>query len=508
MGRRPGVATVLAAALLGAVGCGTVVIAGSPSPVGAGPPAAAGTPAAAPLPPLPDPAPALACDGSAVRCVDASAGAASPDGTAEAPYATVGDALAGAGPGTVVQVAAGTYAEPLEITGAEDLRLVGGFPAGDFAVRDPAVHETRILGSADRAVVAVFESRGVHVEGFRLTGGGGSDNGYRIRGGGVFVDETAADVAIVANRIDGNAVDGGADPDESQGGGIAAYGSGTTTIVGNVIENNRAGRGAGVAAGGTVLIAGNTVTGNVGVGDHGGGLYLDGQVRVVGNRVTGNTIGTGPVMGTDYGWGGGIIVFGDGTTAELRGNVVTGNAALSAGSGVFVDDGADAVLVGELYHANACTLDGGVGLFVDSGGETPTVVQATNITIADHACPDSSAGGNALLAGVSDSDAPLTQVAVTVTNAVFWGNAGKDVLSTGPGITVSYSLSEEPVDGTGNVRGDPLFADPGAGDYRPTPGSPAIDAGDPAADVGDEPGGGGGRIDMGHTGGTAEAGSP
>jgi hypothetical protein len=503
MRRRREVVAIVAAAWLCAVGgCATGLVAGRQAP---GAPPAAGAQAPAPLPPLPDPAPALPCDGAAVLCVDAAAGAAAPDGSAQQPFAAVGDAVAAAGPATTVQVAAGVYEESVTVTGTEDLRLVGGFPPGDFSLRDPAVHETRLQGAGDRAVVAVVESRGVHLEGFRLTGGGGSDNGYRIRGGGVFVDETASDTSIVANRIDGNGVDRGADPGDSHGGGIAAYGAGTTTIVGNVIENNRGGRGAGIAAGGTVVVRGNTVTGNVGVGDHGGGLYLYGQVSVIGNRVEGNSIGTGPVLGTDYGWGGGAIVFGDETSAEFRGNVVTGNTALSAGSGVFVDDGADATLVGELYYANVCNLDGGVGLFVDSGGQTPTVVQVANVTIAGHDCPESSSGGNALLAGVSDEDAPLTQVSVSVASSIFWDNAGMDVRSTGPQIQVTYSLSEEPVDGTGNVRGDPLFVDAVAADFHLGPGSPAIDAGDPAADVGDEPDGGGGRIDMGHTGGTGEA---
>ena len=163
------------------------------------------------IPPLPDPAPALPCDENRVLCVDASGGPSA-----------LQDALAAAGDGAVVQVAAGTYEVSLELTGVSDLRLVGGFPAGgDFSERDAAANETVLQGSGDGAVVDIVDSTGVHIEGFRITGGGGHYDGYNYAGGGVYVDQTASDVAIVGNRIDGNAVDRGDDPGYAIGGGIA-----------------------------------------------------------------------------------------------------------------------------------------------------------------------------------------------------------------------------------------------------------------------------------------------
>ena len=193
-----------------------------------------------------------------------------------------------------------------------------------------------------------------------------------------------------------------------------------------MIEGNRAGRGAGIAAVGGAVIEGNTVRDNVGVGDHGGGIWAAGDLQILDNRVEGNEIG----VDLGYGWGGGIIVFSDETTALLQGNVVTGNLAPSAGSGVFVDDGADATLVSELYYANECSYDGGHGLFVDSGGETVTVVDAFNVTIAEHDCPDTALGGNAVLAEASEASDPAPTVAIV--SSIFWGNGGGDVLSWVP----------------------------------------------------------------------------
>jgi hypothetical protein len=61
-------------------------------------------------------------------------------------------------------------------------------------------------------------------------------------------------------------------------------------------------------------------------------------------------------------------------------------------------------------------------------------------------------------------------------------------------IDVAYTLSDtEAIPGTGNVVGDPLFQNPGAGNYTLQTGSPAVDSGDPASSSDPD----GSRADMG-----------
>lgn len=469
-----GVGVLLAVTIL--AGCGDD--GGSSSNAAGGKPEAeteTGTEATAAAPSLPDPSPALECDGEVVLCVDVSAEAAG-DGTAEAPFAAIADAVGAAGPGATIQVAAGTYDEAVVLDGAEDLALIGGFPSGgDFSERDPEANETVLQGNEEAAVIDLVGSTGIRVEGLHLTGGGGYNDGYSRYGGGIYIDQTSSEVAVVANVIDANAVDRGDDPTATFGGGIASYGTGVE-IVGNVVEGNRAGRGSGIAGVGEMTVEANLVRDNVSVGDHGGGIYLAGDVTVTANQVEGNSVGV------DYAWGGGIMVYGDDTTATLQGNIVTDNLALSQGSGVFVDDGADATLVGELYYANQCSFDGGNGLLIDSGGETATVVHATNLTIAQHDCPDSALGGNAILASVSVPGDPPPEV--TISNSIFGGNAGSDLLTAGAAVEVTYSLAEEAIEGDGNISGDPGFVDPASGDFSLDPASPAVGAGDGGGDLG------------------------
>lgn len=433
---------------------------------------------AEPLPPLPDPAPALACDGSTVLCVDASAGDGG-GGTADAPLVSIREAIAVAGPGATIQVAAGIYAEPIVLDGVSDLSIVGGFvTGGDFTARDAQTDDTVLQGTDEASVVSITGSSGIHVEGFRITGGGGSTDTYSWFGGGVHVDAASSGVAVVGNRIHANAVDHGDDPTSTFGGGIATYGT-DVTIVGNVIEANGAGRGSGIAAiGGSTTIQRNVVRDNVSVGDHGGGVYAAGDVRILGNRIEGNRVGE--ALG--YGWGGGIIVFGDDTSATLQGNVVTGNLAVGAGSGVFVDDGADATLVDEIYAANLCTTDGGTQMLVDTGGETTTVAELRNVTITATDCPDAGNGGAVLIAA---SDPAATPCSVSITSSILWGNRADDVQVSGCELTITDSVVEQPldaaVDGGGNLGVDPMFVDPAAGDYTLDPTSPALGRGAGAA---------------------------
>jgi hypothetical protein len=335
-------------------------------------------------------------------------------------------------------------------------------------------------------------------------------------GGGFYISGGAPTIAN--NLIEENRTEVPLEEDAPVGGGIFATGS-DVTIVNNVIRNNLSGRGGGIAInGGTVLIQGNTVQANVGTSDHGGGLYIAAQFAEISeNLIIGNEIG----RELGYGWGGGIIVFNPGNYALLTRNRITENYAPSVGGGVFIDDGATALLEHELIYNNVCPdggTTGGVGIYVDGYESTGSQVTIIHSTVASNNCV--SQGGNGLYVEAGSQ--------VTVTNSIFWGNGGDDFLTVDAAsrITATYTLSEESITGTGNISTDPLFADAAQHDYHlqstagrwdPTANggeggwvedsqdSPAIDAGDPASPFAAEPSPNGGRANLGAYGNTAEA---
>ncbi len=65
-----------------------------------------------------------------------------------------------------------------------------------------------------------------------------------------------------------------------------------------------------------------------------------------------------------------------------------------------------------------------------------------------------------------------------VTNCILWGNSPDEVFGASQ---VSYSTVAGAWPGPGNIAHDPLFTNPGAGDYRLGAGSPCIDAGNSTA---------------------------
>ncbi len=473
----------------------------------------------------------LSVAASAQVCVD-SRNTTSEDGTTLHPYRSVQAGVDAAAPGQSVRVATGTYEEDVLIEN-KAVMLLGGFiggnsvqygagQAGDFGVANPAAYPTTIMGTGDDSVVTLFEAGASVIDGFRITGGGGSviDLPYGSNGGGVFVRGGAP--TIRNNTIDTN--DARRPQDfEFRGGGIYSDDA-DIVIENNDIKDNHAGRGAGIAAfGGTVEIRDNAVHGNTGVADHGGGMYIGSpDATITGNRVYENEIG----RDLGYGWGGGILVFNPGNSAELSHNEIFNNFAPSQGAGIFVDEGAEVVLKNELIYGNESEpgLTGGGAVYVDGGEiggvQIGSTVDIINCTIAHNIADNTYVGGNGIMVE-GDSE-------VTVRNSIIWQNGDGDevhVFDTAT-IAVSFTDSTEALPGTGNISQDPRFADPAGGDFhvKSTTGrwdpaanggagdfvvdavmSPCIDAGNPADDFSEEEMSNGGRINLGAYGNTPEA---
>src|SRR4051794_27167500 len=247
-------------------------------------------------------------------------------------YSTISAAVAAADGGDTIQVQAGTYRERVRVAG-KTLTLRGGFAAG-FARRNPAKNPTVIDGQGGGTTVRLSNSGDSSIDGFTITGGRAplvTDVG--AVGSGIQVVNSGA-VTIRNNLIEGN--DDGQNFNtcgcETRGGGIFVSSnrrSSSVTVTGNIVRNNRAHRGAGMAIFVRAVIAGNLIESNLGGGDHGGGLYLIAPKMVIRrNLIRNNRIG----VQAGYGWGGGAIFFGPGNPtprASFVSNRFVGNSAPS-----------------------------------------------------------------------------------------------------------------------------------------------------------------------------------
>ncbi|MBT7844996.1 MAG: choice-of-anchor D domain-containing protein, partial [Lentisphaerae bacterium] len=132
----------------------------------------------------------------------------------------------------------------------------------------------------------------------------------------------------------------------------------------------------------------------------------------------------------------------------------------NAGGGMSSAFEGEPILSNCLFLGNTAASGGAFRCFSNS---TPTLINCTLVG-------NSAESGGAILNSVSD---------LTLINCVLWGNQapdGPEILDEGS-TTVSYSCIAGGWPGTGNVSGDPLFANPVFGGLRLLATSPCIDAG-------------------------------
>jgi hypothetical protein len=229
---------------------------------------------------------------------------------------------------------------------------------------------------------------------------------------------------------------GGYEPD---GGGICALGSsdGLAAIRNNIITANY--QGAIVSCDG--LITENIIMGNSGGKLPSGIAYCDGLIQ--NNVITGNIGGRGGVIYECHG--------------VIQDNIITGNT-LEYGNGAGIGS-CHGTIQNNLIAGNSAKYGGGVS-------ECNAVIQNNSI-IGNLALED---GGG------------LYGCFGQIRNCIIWGNeaggTGDQVHELNvPSYCCIQEWQESETPGAGNINQDPLFIDPGGGDYRLQPGSPCVDAG-------------------------------
>ena len=159
--------------------------------------------------------------------------------------------------GDTINIAAGTYAGPVDITQA--LTFAGAGAATTISDAGPVVS---IAGGVTTTI------SGLTITGGTAAAGGGIDN--------------AGMLTLSADTVSGNTATG-------NGGGIENEAGATLIISDSTIAGNTAGgNGGGIDNAGTITITNSTIAGNSATDGHGGGIYNDGNVTVSYSTVEGN----------------------------------------------------------------------------------------------------------------------------------------------------------------------------------------------------------------------------
>ncbi len=265
------------------------------------------------------------------------------------------------------------------------------------------------------------------------------------------------------------------------GGGISCAAS-SPLITGNILLLNNAHAGGGVSLiGSSAIVRDNLLTHNHAVRLGGGVMCAYGSPVIELNELEENSAFGGTPAG------GGIGSYESSPT--IRDNVLAGNRASgiysTAGGGGIVFLSSTPSVTGNLIVDNEASADHGGrggGIF----GESSEVLIDGN-TLIDNYCYPNIGNGIDLYDCIS-----------TVTNTIVGYQPWYQGTATFHAIlgetSVSYCNFAEDRDGEGMLSVDPVFLDPEAGDYRLSPDSPCLDAGDPAAPP---PPRGGDRRDIG-----------
>jgi hypothetical protein len=176
-------------------------------------------------------------------------------------------------------------------------------------------------------------------------------------------------------------------------------------------------------------------------------------------------------IGNSGGIGGGMFI--GGGSATIIGCALLDNAASVSGGGI-ASANSDTIVVNCVLAGNSAEASDGGGIYHGSSGAT---LQLINCTLTRNDAFDD--GGGIYL---------TLHAHLEVDNSILWGNTDADgsgrysQIHSGVGpATVHFSCIKGGWPGVGNIDADPVFVDPDSGDFRSSPDSPCIDAGDNTA---------------------------
>lgn len=180
-------------------------------------------------------------------------------------------------------------------------------------------------------------------------------------------------------------------------------------------------------------------------------------------------------------------------TVTLRNLIVTGNKAALTGGGLLAEGKGTITLRQVKFLGNEAAFGGGAQIFTSSANMFNTIFSGNTATSSSGGASFAGDGTlNMLNSTFSGNTAPFAgglrvegSGGANIASSIFFGNTPTQIEIPATGVSVSESTVEGGFVGTGNLAGDPRFADPDGKDNKPgtrddnlrlTRFSPAIDS--------------------------------
>lgn len=347
-------------------------------------------------------------------------------------YHSVQAAIDAISSGGTIWVAAGVYFENIRVQN-KGIDIKGGY-SSDFLHYDPEEYVTVIDGGQNDRVINLLFADNTEISGFEIRNG--KTDG---KGGGIFIDETQAE--ITGNKIHDN--------EAGSGGGIYSNDwSKLSKIHHNDIYNNT---GVGIMlVTDSSEVQENTIRGNTGGGL---GIYEGSppHIPLIEKNIIRDNQGNG--------------VFGGEAVVTARGNHITGNT----GSGIYGFQHGATIAGNWIYSNNGWGIDIHEGNVVNNvvagnkGGGVSLLWEGT--ILYSTICHNQSGGG----IRIEPREGPFV-----ITNCIVWGNTPADLAQ----VDATFSdIGSGNMNGEGNFSQDPLFEESSNFEYMLSYNSPCIDTG-------------------------------